>query len=143
MHESLVKWCKLFGSEKYFTKVLEHSNHCLAGRCSHEYTKIGFCPKYLFPTIKSTRFRIQLTTNFQIQYTDRINIMNMYEVNLTPYRIKSVYKSLDQTVHTFRYPNLLSAIMEDFFSIRFQPHQVVQSVYVNQDVQYNFWIIIT
>ena len=28
-------------------------------------------------------------------------------------------------LHTFRYPNLLSAILGEFFSIRFQPHQAV------------------
>ena len=39
-------------------------------------------------------------------------------------------------LHTLRYSNSLSAILEDFFSIRFKPHQVVLSLQVSSGHQF-------
>ena len=36
---------------------------------------------------------------------------------------------IDTRLHTLRYKNPLSAILEDLFSIRFKPHQVVRALF--------------
>ena len=36
-------------------------------------------------------------------------------------------------LHTLRYSNPLSAILEDFLSIRFKPHQVVHSILFREE----------
>ena len=43
-------------------------------------------------------------------------------------------------VHAFRYPNLLSAILREIFSIRFQPHQAV-CIDTNQNETADWYIV--